>query len=217
MIKSTLRTLAIAGICSSMLSACLPLVAGGIGTGVSSTLDRRTYSTQIDDQQIEVRVMKQLNDRLDEKVQISTTAFNHWVLLTGQATTDEYRAEAEKYARTTSGVRQVFNEVTVGWPATAGTHGRDALTTSKVKARLFDTETRGISGHHVKVVTESGIVYLMGIVSEAEANIAIEIARTTTGVNKVVNLFEVLSDEEIRKLSQPPEKGPAPVVSPPRS
>jgi osmotically-inducible protein OsmY len=206
----TLKALVIACASAASLQACVPLVVTGAATGVSATLDRRSYGTQVEDSEIEVRIMTQINKQLDEKASISTTAVNKWVLLTGQTTDEASRQQAEKIASTTLNVRKVFNEVTVGWPSTVGNHASDALTTSQVKARLFNPEVPGISGHNVKVVTEFGVVYLMGIVTDAEAKVAVDIARTTSGAHKVVNLLEVLSDEEVRRLdpntTTPPAK-----------
>jgi osmotically-inducible protein OsmY len=195
-----LRTLAIVGACAVGLPACVPLIATGVGTGVSAALDRRSYGTQLEDSEIEVRVMRQINQQVDEKASVSTTSYNRWVLLTGQVTDEKSRQQVETIATGTQNVRKVFNEVTVGWPSTAGNHASDALTTSKVKGRLLNPETPGISGHNIKVVTELGVVYLMGVVTESEAKAAVDIARTTSGVQKVVNLLEVLSDEEMRSI-----------------
>jgi osmotically-inducible protein OsmY len=195
-----LKTLVIVCASAASLQACVPLVVTGAATGVSATMDRRSYGTQLEDSEIEVHIMSQINKQLDEKASISTTSLNKWVLLTGQTSDEASRQQAEKIATETQNVRRVFNEVTVGWPSTVGNHASDSLTTSKVKTRLFDPETPGISGHNVKIVTEFGVVYLMGIVTANEAKVAVDIARTTSGVQKVVNLFEVLSDDEMRRI-----------------
>ncbi|MDB5815539.1 MAG: hypothetical protein JWN23_2656 [Rhodocyclales bacterium] len=195
-----LRTLMIACASTACLQACVPLIATGVGTGVSATLDRRSYGTQVEDSEIEVRIARQINDQLGDRASISTTSVNRWVLLTGQTKDEGSRTQAEKIATETQNVRKVFNEITVNWPSSVGNHAGDTLTTSKVKARLLNPETQGISGHNVKVVTEVGVVYLMGMVTEAEAKIAVDVARTTSGVQKVVNLFEVLSNEEMRRI-----------------
>jgi len=195
-------------VCTSALTlqACVPLIATGVGTGVSATFDRRSYGTQLEDSEIEVRIMRQINQQLDEKASISTTSVNRWVLLTGQVTDENSRVAAEKIATTTQNVRKVFNEVTVAWPSTVGNHASDSLTTSKVKSRLLNPEQPGISGHHVKIVTELGVVYLMGLLTQEEANLAVDIARSTSGVQKVVNLFEIISDEEKRRRDPKPLK-----------
>jgi osmotically-inducible protein OsmY len=207
--RRTLATLALTAACVAGLPACVPLIATGVGTGVASTLDRRTYGVQLMDQEIEIRVMRGINARFDNQVDISTTAYNGWVVLSGQASSEAFRAEAEKIALDTPNVRKVFNEVTVGWPASFATGANDRLITSKIKTRLFDPELSGISGHHVKIVTEAGSVFMLGMLTEAESRVAIEIARTTTGVQKVVNLFEIISEEEARRLTQPPASSPS--------
>jgi osmotically-inducible protein OsmY len=209
-----LRTLVVVCASAASLQACVPLVVTGAATGVSATFDRRSYGTQLEDSEIEVRIMRQINQQLDDKVSISTTSVNRWVLLTGQAKDETSRQQAEKIASDTQNVRKVFNEVTIGWPSTVGNHASDSLTTSKVKTRLFNPEVPGISGHNVKIVTEFGVVYLMGMVTESEAKIAVDIARTTIGVQKVVNLFEVLSDEEMRRLDP---KAVTPAATPART
>lgn len=209
MMKPALTTLAIVLTCSLGLQACVPLIATGAAVGVSSTVDRRTYGAQLDDRTIEGRISKLVDQKLDEKVNVSATSFNRYVLLTGQALNESAKADVERFARETPNVRQVYNEITVGWPASTGTHANDVFITSKVKSRLFDPDNKGISGHHVKIVTESGVVYLMGIVSESEAKAAVDVARTTSSVQRVVNVFEVVSDEEIKRLNSQP--APAPV------
>jgi osmotically-inducible protein OsmY len=198
--NQTLKALAIACASAAALQGCVPLVVAGAATGVSASIDRRSYGTQVEDSEIEVRIMSQINKQLDEKASISTTSLNKWVLLTGQTTDDASRQQAEKIATSTPNVRKVYNEVTVGWPSTVGNHASDSLTTSQVKSRLFNPNVPGISGHNVKVVTEFGVVYMMGMVTEGEAKIAVDIARTTSGVKRVVNLFEVLSDEEMKRI-----------------
>ncbi|GAA5170800.1 BON domain-containing protein [Viridibacterium curvum] len=208
--KALLKNLLIAGLLASSLSACVPLIAGGVGTGVASTIDRRTYAEQYKDQELEVKIMRAINRKLDDKANVSTTVFNKRVLLTGQALSESYKAEAAKLARETEGVASVFDEVTVGWPATFGTGASDRLITSSVKTRLFDPELKSVSGHHVKVVTESGIVYLMGLLGQSEADAAVKIASTTRNVTKVVSVIEVISDEEIKRLDKKLEPSNSP-------
>lgn len=207
----TLATrLTLAALLITSLTACVPLIAGGVGTGVASTIDRRTYGEQYKDQELEIKILRAINRKLDDKANVSTTVFHKRVLLTGQALSESYKAEAAKIAHDTEGVSAVFDEVTVGWPATFGTGANDRLITSSVKTRLFDPELKTVSGHHVKVVTESGIVYLMGLLSQSEADAAVKIAATTRNVTKVVNLIEVISDEEVKRLDKKLEPSGAP-------
>lgn len=184
---------------SLLLQACIPLVAAGVGTGVSATLDRRTYAEQIMDSEIEHKFNHSFPAGLESKTQVSATAFNRWILLTGQAIDATSRNEVEERARGIANVREVFNEITLGYPASFTTRSNDSLITSNVKTRLFDSPY--VSGHHVKVVTESGVVYLMGEVTEGEAKAATETARMASGVRKVVSIFEIISEERARQLS----------------
>ena len=149
--------------------------------------------------------MRQINQQLDEKASISTTSVNKWVLLTGQVTDENSRVAAEKIATNTQNVRKVFNEVTVAWPSTVGNHASDSLTTSKVKSRLLNPEQPGISGHHVKIVTELGVVYLMGRITQREGQLAGEVTRGVGGVQKVVKVFEYITEDEFKQLNNVPE------------
>ncbi len=192
----TLLTLLLAG---GLQQACVPLVAMGVGGGVASTLDRRTYGEQIIDTEIEHRFNRRFPSALEAKTAASATAFNRWVLITGQAMDEPAKAEVETLARSIPNVREVYNELTIAYPSSFGSRSNDTLLTSKVKTRLFDSPL--VSGNHIKVVSESGVVYLMGMVTEAEANAAINVARTTAGVSKVVNVMEIISPEQARALS----------------
>jgi osmotically-inducible protein OsmY len=207
--KNLFKTLTLALLLVSTLPACVPLLVTGAATGVSSTFDRRTYGEQLKDQELEVRIMRSIDAKLDSKVNISTTAFNRRVLLSGQALSESHKAEAARLAREVANVGEVFDEVTVGWPASFSTGANDRLITSSVKGRLFDPDVKGVSGHNVKVVTESGVVYLMGKLGKSEAEAAIKIASTTSRVTKVVDLIEIISDEEVKRYNKALEPAPA--------
>lgn len=196
---ATLRTLVIAVCAAGLMQACVPLVVAGVGAGVTSTLDRRTYGEQLMDREIENRFTRNFPDALDEKTAISATAFNRWLLLTGQAIDPPSREEAERIARAVPNVREVYNEVAIGYPANFSARSNDTYISSKVKARLFDSPY--VSGHHVKVVTDAAIVYLMGEVTESEAAAAVDVARNTSGVKKVVSVFEIITPERAKQLS----------------
>lgn len=202
---SSLRTLAAVLAASAALQACVPLVAAGVGTGVVASIDRRSYGIQLEDTEIEHRFNRQFPEALEKRTNVSATSYNRWVLLTGQASDAESRSEVEKLARSIRNVREVVNEISIGYPSSFTSRSNDVLLTSSVKGRLFNSAE--ISGNHIKVVTESGTVYLMGLVTEREANIASEIARTTNGVQKVVRVFEVISPEEARRISLPQQAG----------
>lgn len=197
--NTRLQTLITALCIATALPACIPLVAAGVGGGVIASMDRRSYGLQLQDTEIEHRFNRAFSDALEAKSQASATSFNRWVLLTGQAIDEGAKAEVEQVARKVPNVREVFNEITLGYPISFSVRTNDALLTTKVKARLV--ENRDISAHSFKVVTEDATVYLMGMVTEQEANIATEIARTTAGVKRVVRVLEVMSPADIANLT----------------
>jgi len=208
LIPSRLYTLLTAVCISAALPACIPLLAAGVGSAVVSSMDRRSYGIQLQDTEIEHRFNRSFPAGLEAKTQASATSFNRWVLLTGQANDAAAKAEVEQIARKVPNVREVFNEITIGYPIAFSVRNNDSFLTTKVKARLVDN--KDISAHSFKVVTEDGTVYLMGIVTELEGNIATEIARNTAGVKRVVRVFETLSAAEIINLTSPGSL-PAPV------
>jgi len=173
------------------VQGCAPLVIGGAAaTGVIVAQDRRTVGTMTEDEGIEQRASGRLSERFGDKANISVTSYNRMVLLTGQAADEKVRAEAETIARAVQNVRGAYNEVAVAGASSYTARSNDSILTSKVKARFVDSGK--FSAIHVKVVTDNSIVYLMGLVKKAEADEATEIARTTSGVQKVVRVFEYI-------------------------
>jgi osmotically-inducible protein OsmY len=150
--------------------------------------DRRSSDTQIDDQAIEIRAANRISERFGRSTHVSVTSFNRTVLLTGEVPDEGVRGDVEKIVLGVPNVRRVSNEVQVGETSSFGARTSDATITMKVKGRMLDAPK--VNGAHVKVVTEGAAVYLLGIVTEAEADDAVDIARTTGGVRKVVKLFE---------------------------
>ena len=170
---------------------CAPLVVTGVvATGAVVAKDRRTTGTIIEDEAIELRISHAIREDevLGGQAHINVTSYNEIVLLTGEAPTNEMRARAEQLARRADKVRQVHNEIHVAGPSSGLTRSSDVLITSKVKTRML-TEKDFESGG-VKVVTEDGTVYLMGLVTRQEGRIASEITREVGGVERVVKLFE---------------------------
>jgi osmotically-inducible protein OsmY len=200
-----LKTLtAIVSLAVLALQGCVPLVAAGVGTGVAATIDRRSYGMQVADNEIELKLGSQIRGRYnDTRARVGITSYNRWVLLTGQVADDAAKADVERMARAFPNVAQVFNELSVGWPASLSTRSNDTLITSNLKARLVNTDN--ISANDIKVVTERNVAYLMGLVSQREAQLAVDVARTTKGVERVVQVFEVISEEEARRLSSNPQ------------
>ena len=171
------------------LQACVPAAVVGAGAaGAISYEDRRTTGTQVDDEGIELRTGNRIGERYGDKVHVNVTSFNHGVLLTGEVPDAKAKEDIEKIAAGVANVRLVTNDLQVGAPSAFSARASDSTITGKVKARFLDAGK--FSPVHVKVVTEASVVYLLGIVTEAEANSAVELARTTGGVRKVVKVFE---------------------------
>ena len=197
------------------LSACVPaLVATGAAATMISVHDRRSTGTQADDETSEWKGRNRLPSAYLEQAHINFTAFNRRLLITGEVPNEEVRRAIGVLAERIEGIRLVHNELQVAPPASFGSRSNDALISSKYKARLLDSNQ--LSANHVKPLTENATLYLMGLVSERESRVAIAIARTTAGVRKVVNLFEILPDVEIQLIDDAllGSRHPPPVTAP---
>lgn len=173
-----------------LLNGCAPLVVGGAAaTGVVMAEDRRTVGTITEDQAIELKASNRIGDRV-KNGHVNVTSYNRMVLLTGEMPDAASKAAAEKAAQSVENVRSVLNELVVGPNTALSARANDTYLTSLVKARFVDAQR--FSPVHVKVVTEAGVVYLMGLATRKEADAATEIARTTRGVRRVVRVFEYL-------------------------
>jgi osmotically-inducible protein OsmY len=171
------------------LQGCeIALIGAAAGGAFTAFEDRRSSGTQIDDEAIELRVSNRVAERFGDKVHVNVNSYNRWVLLTGEAPDEATRAEIEKIAAGVANVRGASNEIQLARPTPMSSRANDSFITSKVKARLLDA--RRVNPLHVKVATEAGVVYLMGVVTEKEAEDAVETARTTGEVRKVVKIFE---------------------------
>lgn len=184
------------------LPACVPVVLTGVGVGVAASVDRRTYGTQVEDQSIEFKLKKKLADELGATSRISVTSFNRVVLLTGQVPDNATWAKVASVATLPDiQIRAVHNELVIGIPAAFSTQSNDTLITSNLKTLLLTG--KGFNGAQVKVVTELGTVYLMGLLTEDEASRAAAIASTGQGVNKVIRLTETITPAEAKRLDNP--------------
>jgi osmotically-inducible protein OsmY len=170
------------------LQGCVEMAVMGAGGAALSAMDRRTTGVQVDDEGIELRSTNRVNERFGDKVHVNITSFNRSVLVTGEVPNAAAKAEIEKMIQGVPSVRGVTNDLQVAGGASLTSRASDATVTGKVKARLFDSGK--LNPVHVKVVTEASVVYLLGIVTEAEANVAVDVARTTGGVRKVVKVFD---------------------------
>lgn len=187
--------LAALALCAALLQGCVPLVIGGAGAAAYSSLeDRRTTGTQIEDESIEVRASNRISDRFGSTVHVNVTSYNRIALLTGEVPDEQTKAAVEKIVRAVPNVRDVTNDLQVAGISSMVSRGNDSYLTSKVRGRLLDTKR--VSNAHLKVVSEAGVVYLMGVVTEQEADEAVEIVRNTGGVRKVVKVFEYCKVED---------------------
>lgn len=182
--------LLVAALAAPLFSACAPLiVAAGVGAGAMIATDRRSTGAQLDDTTIETKVATTAATRYGDRIHLNVTSYNGNVLLSGEATDSAIVGDIVALARGTERVRAVYNEMVVAPTTDLSARTNDSYITSKVKTRFV--EANRFSATHVKVVTERRIVYLMGVVSRAEADAAAEVAATTSGVERVVRLFEI--------------------------
>ena len=173
------------------VQGCAPLVIGGAAaTGVSVAEDRRTFGTMTEDEGIELKASSRISDSVKGNTHINVTSYNRTVLLTGEVPGAKEKEQAERIARAVENVRAVYNELAISGVTSLSTRTNDSVITSKVKARFLDSQK--FSPLHVKVITENSVVYLLGLVKRQEATDATEVARTTSGVTRVVRLFEYL-------------------------
>lgn len=193
---------------SAVLPACAPLVIGGAAVGGAMfAVDRRTSGAQVEDEAIELKAAARVQE-LAVLGNVSITSFNRMVLITGQVPGEADRVAVEQAVAKIENVKSVLNELAVASNSTMGDRSSDSIISAKVKAGFLDA--RDLQSNAFKVVTERGVVYLMGIVTEREAGRATEVARSVGGVQKVVRVFEIVSEEELARLLPKPAPAPAP-------
>jgi len=182
---------------ASLLQGCIAvgaLAVGGVAGGAVAS-DKRSFSTMADDQKISYNIQKQLAQDPEithKNSHIIVVSYNHVVLLVGQVPTQDISDKINQVAQNYPNVRRVFNELTVGPPTSAARRSKDVAITANVKTRLFTTTN--VSSGQVKVITENGVVYLLGITSRDRADAAAQVARNSTGVQEVVKLIEYIND-----------------------
>jgi len=175
------------------LAGCVPMFAIGTaaGTGAYISEDRRTSGMFIEDEGIELKSGRRIHQQFGDKVHINITSYNRMVLLTGEAPSEDIKTDIGKLVMGVDNVRRIFNEIAVAGHTSLASRSNDTLLTSKVKARFL--AERKFQINHVKIVTENGVVYLLGVVTRQEADNAAQIASSTSGVKKVVKVFEYLN------------------------
>ncbi|MBC7601756.1 MAG: BON domain-containing protein [Ramlibacter sp.] len=199
---SVLATLVVAG----ALTACAPLLIGGAAVGLMVSIDRRTPGTQVDDESIELKSGARMRELFGDNAHVNTTSFNRQVLLSGEVPSEQAKQQAEQALGRIDNVKGVVNELGVMGVSTLTQRSSDVLVTGKVKASLVDAQDLYVGAF--KVVTERGTVYLMGRVTQREADRATQITRSISGVQRVVRMFEVMTEDELRQLA-PKQRQPA--------
>jgi osmotically-inducible protein OsmY len=186
----TVALLALLGL-APQLQGCVEMAVVGAGAAALAAGDRRSVGAQTEDTEIELRGESRISGRFGDKAHINVTSYNRNVLLTGEAIDAATRAQVEGVVREIPNVRGVVNAIQVAGVSSYTARANDSYLTSKVKARFIDNGG-SFSANQVKVVTEGSVVYLLGLVTHKEADAAVEIARTTGGVQKVVRVFEYI-------------------------
>lgn len=190
------------------LTACIPLVVGGaVATGAMVATDRRTSGTVVEDNGIEVKASSRITSNLGERVHVNVTSYNRQVLLTGEVPSEQDRQLVEKVVSGVENVRNIVNEVAVMGNSTLTQRASDGLVTSRVKANLVDA--KDLIANAFKITTERGTVYLMGRVTQRESNRATEVITRTDGVQRLVRIVEIVSEDELARALPTPPAAPA--------
>jgi osmotically-inducible protein OsmY len=186
------------------LTACVPVLMGGavVGTALVAS-DRRTSGAQLEDEGIALRSASRIRDNLGDRVHVNVTSYNRRVLLTGEVPNAQDRQLVEQIVSNVENVQAVVNELAILGISTFTQRSSDLLVSSRIKAGFVDAKDLYANAFNVEV--ERGVAYLMGRVTQREAARATEIARTTSGVQKVVRVFELISEDELRRLQPPAE------------
>ena len=193
MVSNKLNKVLALVVLSGALQGCAALVVGG-GVGAASAVhDRRTFGTQIDDKTLATRIRVKLreSENVKEFAHVEVDVFNGVALLVGQAPNDTLKREAQTAAESVKNIAKLHNQIRIGPPTAITTRTNDVWIANKIRANLI--ANKNIDGLHIKVVVEDSEVFLMGLVSSSEANIAVDVARNTKGVIKVVKVFELQS------------------------
>ena len=184
------------------LSACAPMMVGGAVMGTLMATDRRTSCMQVEDEGIELKGASRIRETLGERGHVNVTSYNRQVLLTGEVSGEQDKQAVEQILSKVENVRSVVNELGILENSTLSQRSSDALVTGKVKASMVDAQD--LFANSFKVVTERGTTYLMGRVTQREANRATDLVRSIEGVKKVVRVVELISEEELQRLQAKP-------------
>jgi osmotically-inducible protein OsmY len=186
------------------LEACAPLMVGGMVSGAMVASDRRTSGIQLEDEGIELKSANRIREMMNKDVHVNVTSYNRQVLLTGEVPAEKDKQYAASLVSQVENVKGVVNELVISPVSSLGDRSSDSYISAKLKAQMIDSKDIFASAY--KVITERGVVYLMGRVTQRESDRATEIARQVNGVKKVVRLFEILTEEQLKQLVPEPPK-----------
>lgn len=203
----TASTLLCAALLTPVLSGCFFGAVAGIAAGSVAASDRRTVGIQVEDRSIQLKASSAVSQRVGNTSHINVTVFNRQVLLTGEAPDEETRSRAEAAAAGVSNVRLLVNDIQVGANSSISSRSNDSFITTKVKASLVDAQD--VFANSFKIVTEAGTVYIMGIVTDREANRAAAIAAGVSGVRKVVKVVDTITENDLSRMTTMPNNGSA--------
>jgi len=204
-----------AAVLAGALSGCAPLFIGGAAVGAMVTIDRRTSGAQLEDETIELRGASAVRQAVGDRAHVNVTSYNRQVLLTGEVPDEQAKQTVEQLVSRLENVKGVVNELAVMGQSTLGQRSSDALVTGKVKASLVDAKDLYVGAF--QVVTERGVVYLMGRVTPREADRATQMTRTISGVQRVVRVFEIISEEDLRRMAPQQARPATPPAAAPTS
>jgi osmotically-inducible protein OsmY len=194
--KKLALSVALAALAAGALTACVPLVLGGAAAGGALVAtDRRTSGTQLEDEGIELRANARIRSSVGDSTHVNVTSYNRQVLITGEAPNEQQKQLVEQIVRGVENVGSVVNEMTIGPVSSLSRRSQDALVSGRIKASILDSKDLFLNAF--KVFTENGTVYLMGRVTQREADRATAIARSTSGVSKVIRVFEIVTEDEL--------------------
>lgn len=202
-VKRPLAVIALCGAVGISLQGCVEMMIGGAVMGTIAATDRRTFGAQTEDKAIAIKGETRIANLVGSAGHVSVASFNRQVLLTGEVRDAEMKAAAGREAEAIEGVKAVVNELEIAGASSYTSRSSDALITGKVKASFVDAQD--LYANSIKVVTERGTVYLMGRVTQREGTLAARIASGVSGVHKVVKVFEYISEQELKDLSDTPD------------
>lgn len=195
-------SVALAASAAAGLSACAPVMIGGAVVGGLVATDRRTSGTQLEDETIELRSASRIRENLGDRAHVNVASYNRQVLLTGEVLSAQDKQLVEQVVSRVDSVRAIVNELAIATHSSLTQRSADALITGRIKAAMVDA--KDLYANAYKVVTERGTTYLMGRVTQREADRGTDIARSTGSVLKVVRVFEIITEEELQRMLPPP-------------